>query len=50
MIELSQAELREVAAYAVACARPVLPIFEREHPDDKRPRTAIDDALSASLG
>ncbi len=50
MIELSQAELREVAAYAVACARPVLPIFEREHPDDKRPRTAIDAAATFADG
>ena len=27
-IELSRLELREVAGYAVACARPALPIFE----------------------
>ena len=31
-IELSRSELREVAGYAVACARPALPIFERERP------------------
>ncbi len=35
-IELSQSELREVAAYAVASARPALAIFERERPDDGR--------------
>jgi hypothetical protein len=29
-IELSRSELREVAGYAVACARPALAIFERE--------------------
>jgi hypothetical protein len=41
-IELTLAELREVAAYAVACARPALEIFERERPGDPRPRSAID--------
>jgi hypothetical protein len=41
-IELSRSELREVAGYAVACARPALAIFERERPDDRRPRDAID--------
>jgi hypothetical protein len=41
-IELSRSELREVAAYAVECARPALVIFERERPDDRRPRAAID--------
>ena len=29
-IALSRSELREVAGYAVACARPALAIFERE--------------------
>ena len=41
-IELSRSELREVAGYAVACARLALAIFERERPDDRRPRAAID--------
>lgn len=41
-IELSLSELREVAAFAVACTRPALEIFERERPDDPRPRAAID--------
>ena len=36
-IELSRSELRKVAGYAVACARPALAIFERERPDDRRP-------------
>jgi hypothetical protein len=40
-VELSRSELREVAGYAVACARPALAIFEREHPDDQRARAAI---------
>jgi hypothetical protein len=43
-IELSRSELREVAGYAVACARPALAIFERDRPDDRRPRAAIDAA------
>jgi hypothetical protein len=46
-IELSRSELREVAGYAVACARPALAIFERERPDDRRPRAAIDAAHAA---
>ncbi len=41
-IELSMAELREVAGYAVVCARPALAIFERVRPGDLRPRAAID--------
>jgi hypothetical protein len=40
-IELSMSELRVVAAYSAACARPALAIFERERPDDRRPRAAI---------
>jgi hypothetical protein len=47
-IELSRSELREVAGYAVACARPALAIFGRERPDDRRPRAAIDAALTAA--
>jgi hypothetical protein len=43
-IELSRSELREVARFAVACARPALAIFERERPGDLRPRAAIDAA------
>ncbi|OZM77300.1 putative immunity protein [Pseudonocardia sp. MH-G8] len=43
-IELSTSELRDVAGYAVACARPALVIFEGERPDDRRARDAIDAA------
>ncbi|MBF6180874.1 putative immunity protein [Nocardia otitidiscaviarum] len=43
-IELSMAELREVTAYAVACAERVQAIFERDRPDDRRPRIALDEA------
>lgn len=49
-IELSRSELREVAGYAVACARPALAIFERERPDDRRPRVAIDAAQALADG
>jgi hypothetical protein len=49
-IELSHAELREVAGYAVACARPALTIFERERPGDARPRAAIDAAQAFADG
>jgi hypothetical protein len=49
-IELSLSELREVAGYAVACARPALAIFERERPDDQRPRAAIDAAQAFTDG
>jgi hypothetical protein len=41
-LELTQSELRAVARYAVACASPALGIFERERPNDARPRAAID--------
>lgn len=50
LIELTPAELREVARYAAACARPALAIFEREHPDDRRPRAAIDAAQAFADG
>ncbi|MFC6091976.1 putative immunity protein [Saccharothrix lopnurensis] len=41
-MELGRDELRAVTAYAVACARTALAVFEREHPDDRRPRAAIE--------
>jgi hypothetical protein len=44
------AELREVAAYAVACAEPALAIFERDCPDDPRPRAALDEARRFAAG
>ncbi|ONM50150.1 putative immunity protein [Nocardia donostiensis] len=49
-IELSLAELRAITAYGVACAEPALAIFERERPDDQRPRTAIDAAQAFAEG
>ncbi|MGM4920132.1 putative immunity protein [Tardiphaga sp. 813_E8_N1_3] len=50
IIELSMAELREVAGYAVACGRPALAIFERERPEDPRPRNAINAAQAFADG
>jgi hypothetical protein len=49
-IELSRSELRAVAGYAAACARPALTIFERDRPDDRRPRAAIDAAQAFADG
>lgn len=49
-VELSLPELREVAGYAAACARPALVIFERERPNDERPRAAIEAARSFADG
>lgn len=49
-IELADAELRAVARYAVACARPALPIFERDRPGDRRPRLALDVAQAFADG
>jgi hypothetical protein len=49
-VELSTAELRGVAGYAAACARPALAIFELERPEDRRPRAAIDAAQAFADG
>ncbi|MGY1698350.1 putative immunity protein [Geodermatophilus sp. SYSU D00766] len=49
-IELSRAELRAVAAFAAACARPALAVFERDRPGDPRPRAAVDAAQAFADG
>jgi hypothetical protein len=49
-LEFSTTELRGVADYAAACARPALAIFERVRPDDRRPRAAIDAAQAFADG
>jgi len=49
-IMLSMDELREVAGYAAESAQGVLEIFERAHPDDSRPRDAIDAAWTFARG
>jgi len=41
-IALTMDELRAVAGYAVACARPALVIFQKACPDDGRPAAALD--------
>lgn len=41
-IELELDEIREVAAFAVACAQPALVIFEDTCPGDSRAREALD--------
>lgn len=43
-IQLTAADLRTVAGFAVDCARPALAIFEGELPGDGRPRAAVDAA------
>ncbi|MCK2243055.1 MULTISPECIES: putative immunity protein [unclassified Crossiella] len=43
-------ELREIAGYAAACARPALAIFERARPDNPRPRAAIESAQAFAAG
>jgi hypothetical protein len=50
MVELSMAELREITGYAVACAEPALAIFERDCPDDPRPRAVLDEARTFADG
>ena len=50
IVELSIADLREVARYAVECAEPALAIFARDFPDDPRARTALDEARRFAAG
>ncbi|MFE1171346.1 putative immunity protein [Streptomyces sp. NPDC058773] len=42
--ELAMEELRVVARYAAQSAEEVIPVFEAAHPDDPRPRAALDAA------
>lgn len=42
--DLTNQELRTVARYVAESAHSVLPVFERDCPDDGRPRAAIDTA------
>lgn len=48
--ELTMDELRSVAAYVVQSAQAVLPVFERDHRDDPRPRDAINAAQAFIRG
>ncbi|MEV7192074.1 putative immunity protein [Streptomyces sp. NPDC093510] len=47
---LSKQDLREVTAFAAACAEGVLAVFEADQPDDARPRDAIDAAWAFARG
>jgi hypothetical protein len=47
---LSETDRRLVAAWAADCAERVLPLFEKEAPDDGRPRDAIARARAFSRG
>jgi hypothetical protein len=49
-IVLSKQDLREVTAFAAACAQAVLEIFEADQPDDSRPRDAITAAWAFARG
>lgn len=47
---LEDSQHRLLAAWAADCAEHVLEYFESEHPGDKRPRSAIDQARAWSRG
>jgi hypothetical protein len=49
-VELTMAELRAVAGYAVACAAPALGIFTKACPGDARPAAALDAARAFADG
>jgi hypothetical protein len=49
-VDLSLDEIRAVTGYAARCATTAIPFFTTEHPDDPRPREAIDTALSFAEG
>lgn len=49
-IALSKQDLREVAAFAAACAEAVLEVFEADQPDDSRPRDAVGAAWEFARG
>lgn len=49
-IVLTLEDLRSVAQYAARCGRESLVLFERNHPDDPRPRSALEAAEILALG
>lgn len=49
-IELSLTDLRAVAGFAAMCAQKALTLFERSHPEDPRPRSAVDAAKTFANG
>ncbi|WP_454043825.1 putative immunity protein [Cellulosimicrobium sp. Marseille-Q8652] len=49
-VDLSLDDIRAVTGYAAGCATTAMPFFTTEHPDEPRPREAIDTALSFAEG
>lgn len=49
-VVLRAEDLRAVAGFAAGCAEEVLGIFEAEHPDDRRPREALEAAWAFARG
>lgn len=49
-LPLTLDEIRAVTAYALACAELALPLFDREHPADLRPRAVLDAAHAFAAG
>ncbi|MEU9346807.1 putative immunity protein [Streptomyces sp. NPDC048278] len=49
-IVLSRQDLREVTAFAAACAEAALEIFKADQPDDSRPREAVGAAWEFARG
>jgi hypothetical protein len=49
-VELSTDDLRLVTAFAADSAQDVLGIYEAAHPDDRRPRDAVDAARAFAEG
>jgi hypothetical protein len=49
-IVLTQQDLREVTAFAAACAEAALEMFEADQPDDSRPRDAVGAAWEFARG
>ena len=48
--DLSLAKIRAVTAFNASCAELVLGLFEAEHPQDARPRDAVDVAWAFASG
>ncbi|MFF5338863.1 putative immunity protein [Streptomyces sp. NPDC013181] len=49
-VVLSKDDLRAVTAFAADCAETVLHVFETAHPDDPRPREAVETARAFARG
>ena len=49
-VALTLDDIRAVAAFAIASAEAVLPLFEAVHSDDPRPRAALDGARTFAAG